>query len=477
MIKIFIQDTSRQGDRDTITSKGVNPEIQVIHAPFCASSTIKEIARQSEGADHIVLITSQYSIQLGHGSLQRMEQVANFSLAAMTYADHYTVQSGQLSTHQLIDYQDGALRDDFDFGPVLFIDAEMLREVACDMRDDLKEAALYDMRLRLSRKGRIVHIREFLYRVITDDLRNLPEKSSGEKQFDYVDFHNRAAQIEMEQVCNHHLDTIACRLPRNFQSEVSLEGNFPVEASVIIPVRNRVRTIFDAITSALSQTPGFDFNVIVVDNHSDDGTSEVIENIAAIDHRVIHIIPSMPDLGIGGCWNVAIDSSHCGRFAVQLDSDDLYSGPDTLAKIADVFYKERCGMVIGSYMLTDFNMRPIPPGVIDHREWTPENGANNALRINGLGAPRAFFTPLIRKVRFPNTSYGEDYAVGLVISRNYKIGRIFDVLYLCRRWEGNSDAALSLEQLNANNIYKDSLRSIELWARMLIPYKLKKNDR
>lgn len=459
MIKIFIQDTARGNDSDTIPPKDAKPEIHVVRSPFCATSTIKEIARSAKGADYAVLVISHNTIQFGYGALQRMEQAAKAAKAAMIYADHYTTEYGRTTPHPLIDYQEGSLRDDFDFGPVLFIDAHMLVEAAEEMTDDFKAAGLYDLRLRLSRKGRIVHLREMLYQDITGDSRE-----SGEKQFDYVDPRNRSSQIEMERACTTHLKAVGAYLKPDFCA-VDLEGDFPVEASVVIPVRNRVRTIADAVNSALSQTPPFDFNVIVVDNHSDDGTTQAIEEIAQRDSRVAHIIPEDTILGIGGCWNMAIDSEHCGRFAVQLDSDDLYSGPDTLAIIVDTFYKERCGMVIGSYQLTDFDKRPIPPGIIDHKEWTPDNGANNALRINGLGAPRAFFTPLIRKICFPNTSYGEDYAVGLAISRDFKIGRIFDVLYLCRRWEGNSDAALSLERQNANNLYKDSIRTLELWAR------------
>ena len=451
MIKIFANSRAHH--------TGLATDLDVIDAPFCASSTIKKIAQSTRHADYAALVTSQNVVDMDYGALKRMEQVARSTGAAMVYADHRTVQSGKTSAHPLIDYQDGALRDDFDFGPVLFIDAHKLREAAAEMSDDFKAAGLYDMRLRLSQKGRIVHIREYLYQDIKDDMRK-----SGERLFDYVDPRNRASQIEMERACTRHLKAIGAYLPPEF-SDVEFDGDFPVEASVVIPVRNRVRTITDAIESALSQTPDFDFNVIVVDNHSDEGTSQAIDDIAARDRRVIHIIPSTTTLGIGGCWNLAIDSEYCGRFAVQLDSDDVYSGPDTLTKIVGAFHDQKCGMVVGSYMLTDFDKRPIPPGIIDHKEWTDENGRNNALRINGLGAPRAFYTPLIRQIRFPNSSYGEDYAVGLAVSRHYRIGRIYDVLYLCRRWEGNSDAALSIDRQNANNLYKDSIRTFELWAR------------
>lgn len=451
MIKIFANSTVLHND--------LAIDVEVIDGPFCASSTIKKIAQIAEHTDYAVLVTSQNIVDMDYGALQRMEQVARSTGAALVYADHHTVQAGHISAHPLIDYQEGSLRDDFDFGCVLFIDARILREVAAKMKDDFKAAGFYDMRLRLSRKGRIVHIMEYLYQNIKDDTRK-----SGDRLFDYVDPRNRASQIEMEQACTRHLKAIGAYLPPDFP-DMDFYGDFPVEASVVIPVRNRVRTITDAIESALSQTPDFDFNVIVVDNHSNDGTTQAIDDIAARDQRVIHIIPSTTTLGIGGCWNLAIDSEYCGRFAVQLDSDDVYSGTDTLTKIVAAFREQKCGMVVGTYQLTDFDKRPIPPGIIDHREWTDENGRNNALRINGIGAPRAFYTPLIRQIRFPNSSYGEDYAVGLAMSRHYRIGRIYDVLYLCRRWEGNSDAALSIERQNANNLYKDSIRTFELWAR------------
>jgi glycosyltransferase involved in cell wall biosynthesis len=242
-----------------------------------------------------------------------------------------------------------------------------------------------------------------------------------------------------------------------------------MEASVIIPVRNRVRTIEDAVRSALDQETNFKYNVIVVDNHSTDGTTDILNHFHH-NERLVHIIPERDDLGIGGCWDLAINHPKCGRFAVQLDSDDLYSGPDTLQKIVDKFYEEQCGMVIGSYRMTDFQLNTLPPGVIDHKEWTDENGHNNALRVNGLGAPRAFYTPLLRSIGMPNVSYGEDYAVGLAISRNYHIGRIYEPVYLCRRWEGNSDSSLSIEKLNANNTYKDSIRTREFIIRQSISH-------
>ena len=289
---------------------------------------------------------------------------------------------------------------------------------------------------------------------------------SGEKMFDYVDPKNRSVQIEMEAACTDHLKMIGGYLPPHFKPVRFDEQTFQTEASVIIPVRNRVRTIEDAIRSVLRQEASFPFNLIIIDNHSTDGTSERIQTIAATDPRIIHIQPERDDLGIGGCWNIGIHHSACGKFAIQLDSDDVYSDEHTLRKIVEAFYEQRCAMVVGTYRMTDFDMRTIPPGIIDHKEWTPENGRNNALRINGLGAPRAFYTPLLRKLNLPNTSYGEDYALGLRISREYPIGRIYDVLYLCRRWEDNSDASLDVVKMNNHNIYKDKIRTWELEARL-----------
>lgn len=326
------------------------------------------------------------------------------------------------------------------------------------------------MRLALSRYGELTHIREFLYTETEIDLRK-----SGEKQFDYVDPRNRQVQIEREEVFTRHLKKIGAYLKPGMMTVDLKEGEFSHEASIIIPVRNRARTINDAIRSVLEQETSFTFNLIIIDNHSTDGTSEIIEQYKN-DNRVIHLIPERTDLGIGGCWNLGINHPQCGRFAIQLDSDDLYSSPHTVQNIVDKFYKEQCAMVIGSYRMTDFTLQTLPPGVIDHKEWTDENGHNNALRINGLGAPRAFFTPLLRKIRVPNTSYGEDYALGLAFSRQYRIGRIYDVLYLCRRWEGNSDAALSIEKINQNNNYKDSLRTLEIKLRQAMNKKRQAGD-
>ena len=408
---------------------------------------------------------------MGMFALDRMLSIAEDTKADMLYADHYQLVAGEngpvRKKHPLIECQMGSLRDDFDFGSVLVFRASSFRRAVKAMTEDYRWAALYDLRLRMKK---IVHINEYLYTEIETD-----NRKSGEKQFDYVDPKNREVQIEMEKVCTEHLKRIGAWLPPVFKevtfqmyydSQLVSETKLPVTASVIIPVFNRARTVKDAVESALAQKCDFPFNIIVVDNHSTDGTTELLAEIAAKDSRVVHIIPAKYDLGIGGCWNLAVHSEHCGEFAVQLDSDDVYSGPDTLAKIVAAFHEQKCAMVVGTYQMTDFNMNPIPPGVIDHREWTEENGRNNALRINGLGAPRAFWTPLLRKLNLPNTSYGEDYALGLRISREYRIGRIYDVLYCCRRWDGNSDAALDVDKINANNLYKDRIRTWELTARM-----------
>jgi hypothetical protein len=361
----------------------------------------------------------------------------------------------------LIDYQAGSLRDDFNFGSVLFYRSDLLKLAASTMTVDFKFAGLYDLRLKVSEKAELFHMNEYLYTEIESD-----NRKSGEKIFDYVDPKNRAVQIEMEVACTNHLKNIGGYLAPSFKKIAFTDSSFPVEASVIIPVRNRVKTIEDAIKSVLTQKTAFDFNLIIVDNYSTDGTSELIQQYAALDKRLIHIIPDRNDLGIGGCWNAGVDSELCGKFAIQLDSDDIYQNDNTLQKIVDAFYEQNCAMVVGSYTMTNFKLEVIPPGLIDHKEWTPDNGRNNALRINGLGAPRAFYTPVLREIKVPNTSYGEDYALGLAISREYQIGRIYDSVYLCRRWDDNSDASLDIVKMNAHNLYKDRIRTIELKARM-----------
>ncbi len=393
-------------------------------------------------------------------ALLRMLDAMQSDSSVMLYADGYRVVDGVREEAPVIDYQCGSLRNDFDFGSMLVFRTEALKKYLAQNPAEYKYAGFYQLRLALSRVGAFTHFKEFVYEECEDD-----NRKSGEKQFDYVNPAQRDVQIEMEQVCTAHLKDIGGYLrPYKYEDINLADGDFPVEASVVIPVLNRKTTIADAINSVLKQKCAFDFNILVVDNHSTDGTGEIIDSFD--DERVAHLVPERRDLGIGGCWNYAVNSHLCGRFAVQLDSDDIYSGEDTLQRIVDEFYKEQCAMLIGTYRICDFNLETLPPGVIDHREWSEENGRNNALRINGLGAPRAFFTPVIREVGFPNVSYGEDYAVGLQISRRYRIGRIYDVLYLCRRWGGNSDAALSREKVNKNNFYKDSVRSEELKARI-----------
>lgn len=429
------------------------------------TQTLRDIA-DAVSEKFILIYTKDHPLEMGMFALDRIISVAEDMGADMLYADHYEVitdAQGQSlrRKHPLIDCQKGALRDDFDFGSVLVFRTTSFRRAVRAMETEYKWAALYDLRLRMKK---IVHINEYLYTEIETDTRK-----SGEKQFDYVDPRNRAVQIEMEQACTEHLRRIGAWLEPVFKEPDIREfgaQEYPVTASVIIPVFNRIRTVKDAVESALSQKCDFPFNVIVVDNHSTDGTTALLEELAAADDRLVHVVPAKYDLGIGGCWNLAVHHQMCGEYAVQLDSDDVYSGPDTLTKIVTAFREQKCAMVVGTYQMTDFQMNPIPPGIIDHKEWTEDNGRNNALRINGLGAPRAFWTPLLRTINLPNTSYGEDYALGLRISREYRIGRIYDVLYCCRRWEGNSDAALDIERVNANNLYKDRIRTWELEARM-----------
>lgn len=431
----------------------------VITGRLESSNTIVSIAENTD-ADYVMICTRHTTIGWGNNTLERFLRVADDTDAVMVYADHYKMVEGKMEKHPVIDYQSGSLRDDFDFGSLWCIKAQALADyIAQPDREEYQFAALYDLRLYLSRVGEIFHLNEFLYSEAELDTRK-----SGEKQFDYVNPRNREVQIEMEKACTQHLGKVGALIDTTFYRQPDFgEQDFEYEASVIIPVFNREKTVADAVKSALGQKANFKFNVIVVNNHSTDRTGEILDELKA--DNMIQIVPERTDLGIGGCWNEAINSSFCGKFAVQLDSDDLYSSPKTLQKIVDAFYKQKAAMIIGSYRMCDFDLNTLPPGLIDHKEWTDENGCNNALRINGLGAPRAFFTPLVRQIQFPNTSYGEDYALGLAFSRRYRIGRIYDELYLCRRWGGNSDAALSVEKVNANNLYKDRLRTMELKAR------------
>ena len=424
-----------------------------------STSTIRTLSELSN-VRYTLLYTKTSELRMGYFALERMLKIAEDSGAGMVYSDHYQIINGEKKKNPLIAYQKGSLRDDFNFGSVIIYKTVSLYNAVRQMDNDYRFAGLYDLRLKISQKYDIVHINEYLYTEIEDDTRK-----SGEKLFDYVNPQNRDLQVEMEQACTDHLKKIDAFLPPVFRPIDFSEKGFDYEASVIIPVRNRIRTIADAIQSVLNQRTAFKFNLIVIDNYSTDGTTEEINKFTE-NEKLIHIIPENRELGIGGCWNVGIHHPKCGKFAVQLDSDDIYSDENTLQKIVDAFYEQNCAMVVGTYKLTDIHLNEIPPGVIDHREWTPENGRNNALRINGLGAPRAFYTPVLRTIKVPNTSYGEDYALGLNFLRDYQIGRIYDVLYYCRRWEDNSDASLDVVKQNANNTYKDRIRTWELEARI-----------
>jgi hypothetical protein len=424
-----------------------------------SSATIRKIAQKSK-ADYTLIYLKSTVLKPGYFALERMIRIAEDAAAGMVYADYYAIVGGEKKNHPVIDYQEGSLRDDFNFGSLLCYNTTALKKAAKRMKNETYQfAGLYDLRLKVSQKHPLVHVSEYLYTEIEADTR-----VSGQKIFDYVDPKNRQLQLEMEKACTQHLKDVGAWLEPKFKTIEFDKGSFAVEASVIIPVRNRIKTIRDAIASVLKQETSFPFNLIVIDNHSTDGTTEAIDGFKS-DGRLIHLVPDRDDLGIGGCWNMGVHHPQCGKFTVQLDSDDVYSGVDTLQQIVNAFYEQQCAMVVGTYQMTNFNMEMIPPGIIDHREWTPDNGRNNALRINGLGAPRAFYTPVLREIKVPNTSYGEDYALGLNISRHYQIGRIYDVLYLCRRWEDNSDASLDIVKMNGHNLYKDRIRTWEIQAR------------
>jgi len=411
---------------------------------------------------YTLLFINTSSLQLGAYAIERMLQVIAGTDAGMVYADRYKSKEGLLQPHPVNDYQEGSLRDDFDFGSLALFRSSVLKDAINEMDVDYQAAALYDLRLKISKRKPLFHLPEFLYTEPETDFRR-----SGEKMFDYVDPRNRQVQIEMEQACTRYLKEVGAWLKPEFTPVEFSAETFPVEATVVIPVRNREKTIEDAVRSVLMQETDFPFNLIVVDNHSTDKTTAILQKMVSGDRRLIHLIPVRRDLGIGGCWNEAVMHPYCGKFAIQLDSDDLYIDKHVIQTIVNAFYGQNCAMIVGAYKMVNFHLEEIPPGIIDHKEWTPDNGRNNALRINGLGAPRAFYTPVLRELKIPNTSYGEDYAIGLAISRNYRIGRIYQPLYLCRRWDDNSDASQDVNKLNVQNHYKDCIRTIELQARKI----------
>ena len=454
---------ARPADAGTLAALRGEPLVdEVIEAsgPLGATATLKALAGEVD-APYTLVYIKLTGLSFVHNALRRMLSVAEDTGAAMVYADHFFKKEGVVSPAPVIDCQEGALRDDFDFGSVLLYRTSVFKEAVAAMDCDYSFAALYDLRLKAQRLGSLVRIGEYLYYEVETDLR-----TSGEKLFDYVDPRNRAVQVEMEKAVTAHLKAVGAYIDPSEVSAIDVsEGEFPVEVSVVIPCKNRVRTVGDAIRSALSQVTDFPYNVFVVDDNSTDGTVEVIKSFD--DPRLIYIAQDKTWHAIGGNWNAALFDPRCGRYAVQLDSDDLYSGPDTLQKFVGAFRRDGCAMVVGTYQMTDIDMNPLPPGVIDHKEWTEENGRNNVLRVNGLGAPRGFFTPVLRSLGgFPTTKYGEDYALGIRICRSWRIGRIWDVVYNCRRWSDNSDADLSVDKVNTNNYYKDWLRTVELRARL-----------
>ena len=454
-----------QASAENVANAGLRVVVCDDDKPLHSTAMMKSIAAGCGEEDYTFVFFSHDTLIPGADCFKRMAEIGDATGACMLYSDYRRRDAkGNITMCPVIDYQEGSLRDDFEFGPLVAFRTAALKKAVAEMTEDYNAAGFYDMRLRLSRKGEIVHINEPLYTVSEP----ASDTSHHEAQFAYVDPRNRASQIEMERACTAHLKATGAWLSPDFRKPDFNQSDFRCEASVIIPVRTRCRTIADALNSALTHKTDFPYNVIVIDNHSTDGTTEIIDKMTASHPNLIHIIPDRDDLGIGGCWNTGVRHPECGRFACQLDSDDVYSNSNVLQRIVDEFRRQGVAMIVGSYRLTDFDGRELPPGVIDHREWTSDNGRNNALRINGLGAPRCFHTPILRETGLPNTSYGEDYAAGLRISREYQIGRIYDVLYNCRRWEGNSDAAPSREKMNANNLYKDRIRTWELQARRRI---------
>ena len=436
-------------------------KVRAIPAELHASAGLRRVLAET-ATSHLLLVLPGGEVQLGPRGLERLLSRAEDSGAGWVYSDFRDVAGGSVTEHPLLDYRPGSLRDTFDFGSLVLV-AKEAAAAALPQGPGAPErrwGGLYELRLAMSRRGPLLRVPEPLYS------RTAPgRRDAGEAQFDYVDPRQRDYQVEMEAVATAHLGAIGALLPPRFRERPPRPAGFPVRASVVIPVRNRERTISDAVGSALAQRTAFDFNVVVVDNHSTDRTTAILADLAGRDRRLVHLVPRRTDLGIGGCWNEAIHSPGCGEYAVQLDSDDLYADSEALGRIVARLDEGPYAMVIGSYMIVDFDLREVPPGLVDHREWTRENGRNNALRVNGLGAPRAFFVPLLREIGFPDVSYGEDYSVALRISRHHEIGRIYEPLYLARRWEGNSDAALPLATANRYDAYKDHLRSVEILAR------------
>ncbi len=415
---------------------------------------------------YLLIMPGFEQVSFESGALEKFLAIAEQTKAGVVYSDFYDENNEGKIFHPLNDYQLGSVRDDFDFGAVFLYSVYAIKRALGNYGPipSVQYSGLYDTRLKVSIDHNIYHLPEPLYSVV-----RIEGSSDGEKIFTYVDPKNIVAQKEMEAVFTNHLKHIGAYLSPHRQHEAKkTQDTFPVEASVIIPVRNRVKTITEAVQSALSQETDFPFNVIVVDNHSTDGTAPALSDLAGRHSALHHIIPVRTDLGIGGCWNEALFSQSCGRYAVQLDSDDLYNTPHTLRKIVHMLQDYNYSMVIGSYTIVDFNLNEIPPGLVDHREWTDENGHNNALRVNGLGAPRAFKTSVMRGIGFLNVSYGEDYAAALKICREHRIGRIFESIYLCRRWPENTDALLSIEETNKNNAFKDKIRTDEILIRQQI---------
>ncbi len=441
----------------------------IVTASISSSDTIRKIVEKVK-TEYFILIGRQTKIELNQFAIERFIDFAESYDASLVYSDFYEIKSDTREEHPTQDYQLGSIRDGFDFGAMLFLSTKKIKAALkkYGRLGKLKYAGLYDLRLKLSAEmldsknsHPIMRIPEFLYTLVETDTRK-----SGEKLFDYVDPKNRQVQVEMEEAATSFLKSIKAYLKPKFQKITNDAADFPVEASVVIPIRNRINTIEDAIKSVINQKTYFSFNCIVVDNHSTDGTTEKLEQLSTKYSTLIHIIPKRKDLGIGGCWNEAIFSNYCGKYAVQLDSDDLYSNEKTLQKIVNAFNDDEFAAVIGTYQMVNFDLKEIPPGIIDHKEWTRNNGRNNALRINGLGAPRAYRMSILREIRFPNVSYGEDYAVCLEISRKYEIGRIYEPIYLCRRWEGNTDSQLSITAQNKHNHYKDTIRTKEILSRI-----------